>query len=166
MVSIKYKSRNKLISGFLIDFNERWTLIKSNPVDYVIDGYILLKTDQIISYVHHQNEEFCEAVILAKGELSLVNPGIKLTTYDEILASLSHKYGAFSIELNKEDSCNIGRLKKVLKHKILIQEIDLRCNWYEEYDEYSMESIRLVEFDTDYINSLIAYNRKVLNTSV
>jgi hypothetical protein len=34
----------KIFSGFLIDWTEDWILIKNNPVDFIIDGYTILKT--------------------------------------------------------------------------------------------------------------------------
>ena len=38
LMSIKYTDRPTAIKGFVIDYNDGWTLLEYNPVDYVIDG--------------------------------------------------------------------------------------------------------------------------------
>jgi len=38
LVSIEYTDRPAAIKGFVIDYNDAWTLLKYNRVDYVIDG--------------------------------------------------------------------------------------------------------------------------------
>jgi hypothetical protein len=56
----------KIFSGFLIDWTEDWILIKNNPVDFIIDGYTILKTKCKGNY-QDKDHEFTERVIKLKG---------------------------------------------------------------------------------------------------
>jgi hypothetical protein len=40
-------TKKEIFSGFLIDWTEDWILIKNNPVDFIIDGYTILKTKNV-----------------------------------------------------------------------------------------------------------------------
>ena len=67
-ISIKYSDRINPISGFVIDYNDDWTLLKFNPVDYVIDGYIILRHKNIEGFQRNANEKFKEKVIMLKKQ--------------------------------------------------------------------------------------------------
>jgi len=158
LLSFKYRERKDPICGFLIDFNENWTLIKNNPVDYIIDGYSLLKTNRILKYKRDEFEVFIEKVLIAKGLKPLAKDKIPLNDIYKTLQLVSDKYGAFKIELKDDTICYIGRLVKIGKGQIIIQEIDPKANWVED-ERFKLNSIRIIDFDTDYNNSLILYNK-------
>jgi hypothetical protein len=42
LITIRFDDKRNF-SGFLIDWTEDWILIKNNPVDFIIDGYTILK---------------------------------------------------------------------------------------------------------------------------
>ena len=160
LISIKYRDRKDLISGFLIDFNDNWTLIKHNPVDYVIDGYMLLKTNKILKHKRDDFEEFREKVLILKKLQPTEEDIFPLTDINETLQLVSERFGAFQIE-NKDDTvCYVGKLVKTTKEYIVINEIDPKARWVET-EKYKLKSIRTIEFDTDYVNSLILYSKLI-----
>ena len=158
LISFKYRERKDPICGFLIDFNENWTLIKNNPVDYIIDGYSILKTHNILKYKRDEFELFREKILIAKGLKPVANDKIPINDIYQTLKLISDKYGAFKIELKDDTICYIGRLVKIGKGQIIIQEIDSKAKWVED-ERYKLNSIRIIDFDTDYNNSLILYNK-------
>lgn len=34
---------DEIIKGILIDYSDDWTFLHYNPVDYVLDGYVLIR---------------------------------------------------------------------------------------------------------------------------
>ena len=148
-LSFKYRERKNPICGFLIDFNENWTLIKNNVVDYVIDGYSILKTKKILKYKRDDFEVFREKVLIAKGLGPTAADEFPLTDIYKTLQFISDKYGVFKIELKDETVCYIGRLAKFGKEQIIIQKIDATAKWVEE-EKFKMNNIRIIDFDTDY----------------
>ena len=161
-MSFRYRDRKDIISGYLIDFNENLTLIKQNPVDYVIDGYMLLKTNKILKYKRDDFEEFREKVLFVKGLMPANEDFIPLTDIRETLRLISDRFGAILIK-NKDDSvCYIGKLIRTTTEYVEIQEIDPEAIWLGN-EKFKFNSIRTIEFDTDYINSLLLYNKMIQN---
>jgi hypothetical protein len=161
-ISFRYRDRKDIISGFLIDFNENLTLIKQNPADYLIDGYMLLKTNKILKYKRDDDEEFKEKVLFAKGLIPTNLDFIQLTDLRETLRLISDRFGAIFIQ-NKDDSVGfVGKLIRTTKEFVEIQEIDPKAMWIGN-EKFKLKSIRTIEFDTDYINSLLLYNKMIQN---
>jgi hypothetical protein len=161
-VSFKYRERKDVISGFLIDFNDDWTLIKYNPVDYVIDGYLILKTNNILKYIRGDFEEFREKVLRAKNIIPTDKDIFPITNLSETLQLVSDRFGAFKIEKKDDTVCFIGRLVKITKGNVIIREIDAKAKWVET-EKYQIKSIRTIEFDSDYVNSLVLYSKMIDN---
>lgn len=159
-ISLKYRDRKEIISGFLIDFNLDWTLIKYNVVDYVIDGYMLLKTQNILKYKRDDDDKFKEKVLFSKGIKITVKDKYPINNIIETLQLISKIFGAFQIGLKDDTVCFIGRLVQANIKKIIIREIDPKAKWIEN-EEYKMSSIRTIEFNNDYVNSLIRYNKLI-----
>jgi len=162
LVSFKYRDRKNIISGYLIDYNNDWTLIKYNPVDYVIDGYLILKSNKILKYKRDDYEEFREKVLIAKNLIPTENDIFPITDISETLQLISDRFGAFKIEKKDETVCFIGRFLKMTKENLIIQEIDTKAKWVET-EKHKLKSIRTIEFDSDYINSLIKYTKTIDN---
>src|SRR3954468_14005432 len=105
LVSIKYTDRPTPIFGFVIDYNDEWTLLKYNPVDYVIDGYIILRHKNIEGFRRGAKEKFREKVIMLKKQHLPDISDLPLTDLETILSSLTKKYGIFQFDLKTEKSC-------------------------------------------------------------
>ncbi len=67
LISIKFTDREKVINGYVVDYNEDWILMKNNPVDYLIDGYIVIRNMNIESFNRDIDEKWKEKVIKLKG---------------------------------------------------------------------------------------------------
>jgi len=160
IVSFKYRDRKESFSGFLIDYNDKWTLIMYNPVDYVVDGYLLLKSDKILKYKIEEEELFKENVLKAKNIIPTEDDIFPITDLAETLKLISDRFGAFKIEEKDDRVCYIGRFVKMTKKDLYIQEIDSQAKWG-EIGKFKLQSIRTIEFGSDYINSLIVYNKEM-----
>ncbi len=157
-ISFKYRDRKEIISGFLIDYNKDWTLIKYNPVDYVIDGYLILKSTKILKYKRDDYERFREKVLIAKNLKPTKDDVFPITDISQTLKIISDRFGAFKIEKKDSTICYIGKFLRLTKEYLFIQEIDPKAQWVEA-EKHKFSSIREIEFDSDYINSLILYNK-------
>ncbi len=157
-ISIKYKGRTELIMGILIDFNEKWALLKYNYGDYVVDGYIILKVKKIQKIIRDENNEFFEKVLLAKGLKLTEEDKYPLININDTLKLISEKFGVIHIEIKDERVCYIGRFLYANEKEITVQEIGTRAEWIEN-ETFKFKDIWLFEFDTDYCNSLVLYNK-------
>lgn len=140
------------ISGIVLNYNDEWTLLRLNPVDFVLDGYALLKNDYIAGFKHGADEIFREKVILLK-EKNVSGVTIPITDIATIVSFLSKKYGAFQI--NEHDRVYIGRIREDGKGlKFNFEELSPKGKWAGVL-KIGFDEIHVIEFDTDYINSLL-----------
>jgi hypothetical protein len=159
LVSIKYTDRPTPIFGFVIDYNDDWTLLKYNPVDYVIDGYIILRHKNIEGFRREAKEKFRERVITLKKQHLSDLPDFPLTDLGTILSRLTKMYGIFQFDLKTEKACYLGKLKRLTKAKLTIDYLNPKGLWTKSM-EFRPGDIRTIEFDTDYINSLKLVSKK------
>jgi hypothetical protein len=158
-ITIKYRNRKEYISGFVIDSNEKWTLLKYNPVDYVIDGFMLIKSSNIKKYKRDKDDKFREKVLMEKGLGIKKNDKIPIENIHDTIEQINKKYGAIHVEFKQEGICHIGKLVKVKDKAITIREISPTAKW-DTKEKYKLKDIQSFEFNTDYINSLLLYNRR------
>jgi hypothetical protein len=161
LISIKFTDRKSDFNGFVMDYNDDWTLMKYNPVDYVMDGYVLLKHKNIEGLRHSSEEKFREKVIKLKGLVPTEKEMIPINDLETILKFLTKKFGVFQFYTKSEKACYVGRLISIDSKQLVIDFLDPKGKWTGEM-EFRPDDIRVIEFDTDYINSLklLAAQRK------
>ncbi|WP_298146820.1 hypothetical protein [Flavobacterium sp.] len=153
LITIKFSDRKNRESGFLIDFSADWILLKSNPVDFIIDGYTIVRNKNIEAIYHEEKEKFTEKVLRLKKLGPNQTEKIPLENIVEIFKHINEKFGIFQFYRKSEKAIYPGRLKEINSKKITIDWIDLKGNWTEERS-FKLDKIRVVEFENDYIKSL------------
>jgi len=153
LISIKFTDRKNPVYGFVIDYNDDWTLMKYNPVDYIIDGYIILRHKNIQGFRKSEDEKFKEKVIKLKKQNSKINENIPITDLQTILSYLTKMFGVFQLNTKSESACYLGRLKSFDSKQFVIDCLDTKGKWKGQM-KFRPNDIRTIEFNTDYINSL------------
>ena len=153
LVSIKYIDRPTPIYGFVIDYNSDWTLLKYNPTDYIIDGYIILRHKNIEGFRRSATERFKEKVIMLKKQHLADFSNFPLDSLESILTTLTKKYGVFQFDLKTETACYLGKVKSLSQGKLTIDYLNPKGVWTKQM-HFRPGDIRTIEFDTDYIKSL------------
>jgi hypothetical protein len=153
LIKIEFTDKEECVSGFIIDYSEDWILLKLNPVDYVIDGYTIVKNKNIKSFIRSEREEFAEKIIKLKGLLLHSDNDIPLKDLSTILEYLTTNYGAFQIATKRENATYLGRLVTINSEALIIDFLNTRGKWSDEIS-FNPKKIRIIEFDTDYIKSL------------
>jgi hypothetical protein len=162
--TILLRGSKSVLSGILLCEGLEWILLKYVPVDYVLDGYMLIRTRYIKKIERKEEEIFNESVIRLKlidKEFDKSYP--ELDEISNILYCLLQEKIVIQLVLHDDTVCYIGKIKKLFSKMVRIQNLDSKGNWENE-SSYPLERIRTIQFDNDYINSLIAYN-KWLNIS-
>ena len=47
LISIEFTDKKELFTGFLIDYSDDWILLRNNPEDFILDGFVILKNKNI-----------------------------------------------------------------------------------------------------------------------
>ncbi|WP_026713342.1 hypothetical protein [Flavobacterium daejeonense] len=153
LVSIEFLDKKEVYTGFLIDYSDDWILLKNNPVDFIIDGFVILKNKNIERIYRDHDHEFTEKVIRLKGLKTNAEDIIPIKNLNTIIHFLDKKYGVFQIAKKSATSAYLGKLIKLNDEELTIDFLDTKGQFGGELS-FNPEKIRVIEFDTDYINSL------------
>jgi len=153
LVSIEFLDKKEVYTGFLIDYSDDWILLKNNPVDFIIDGFVILKNKNIERIYRDQDHEFTEKVIRLKGLKTNAKDIIPIKDLASIISFVDKKYGVFQIAKKSATSAYLGKLIQLNDQELIIDFLDTKGQFGGELS-FNPEKIRVIEFDTDYINSL------------
>ncbi|GEL09516.1 hypothetical protein SAMN05192550_1483 [Flavobacterium glycines] len=153
LVSIEFLDKKEVYTGFLIDYSDDWILLKNNPVDFIIDGFVILKNKNIERIYRDEEHEFTEKVIRLKGLKTNAKDIIPIKDLASIISFVDKKYGVFQIAKKSATSAYLGKLIQLNDQELIIDFLDTKGQFGGELS-FNPEKIRVIEFDTDYINSL------------
>jgi hypothetical protein len=153
-IKFEFTSGTVIYTGYVIDYSEDWTLLKHCLFDYLVDGYILLNNKYITEFKRGNEERFKEKVLDLKGQRPKPKERIDLQDTGTILKYLSDKYGIFQFNQRTNETCWLGKVKKIKGTELKIDYLNPKGIWSSSMPTYRLGNIRTIEFDTDYINSL------------
>lgn len=153
LIAIEFTDKKELYTGFLIDYSDEWILLRNNPVDFILDGFVLLKNKNIEAIPRDQDLEFTEKVIRLKGLRTNAEDIIPIRDLNSIINFITNKYGIFQIAKKSAKSAYLGKLIELTDEELTIDFLDTKGQFGGELS-FNPQKIRVIEFDTDYINSL------------
>src|SRR3970282_2942494 len=154
LISIAFEDQKEIFTGFLIDWTEDWILLKNNPVDFIIDGYTILKNINVKSIIQDEDYEFTERVIKLKGLKTSAEEIIPLNDLPSIINFLAIKYEVFQIAKKSDKAVYLGNFIEINEEDVAIDFFGVAGKFDGEMS-FKLNKIRVIEFDTDCINSLI-----------
>lgn len=145
LYTILLKRRTETRCGILLSFGREWLLLRHNTVDYVLDGYILIRRKYIKDIIRGEHEIFRESVIrlkLTAEEFDKTYP-----EFDEILDALHYLLQhetVIQFDFHDDSVCYIGKIKNVYAKTVRIVNLDPKGNWEDE-ESTQIEKIRTIE---------------------
>ena len=153
LVEIEFQDKKEIFTGFLIDYSDDWILLRNNPVDFILDGFVILKNKNIEAVNRDHDLAFNEKVIRMKGLQINSEDIIPIRDLASIMKYVAEKYGIFQIAKKSSKSAYLGKLIEFTDEELTIDFLDTKGQFGGELS-FNPEKIRVIEFDTDYINSL------------
>jgi len=153
LIAIEFTDKKELFTGFLIDYSDEWILLRNNPVDFILDGFVILKNKNIEAVHRDQDLAFTEKVIRLKGLKTNAEDIIPIRDLSSIINYINTKFGIFQIAKKSAKSAYLGKLLALTAEELTIDFLDIKGQFGGELS-FNPEKIRVIEFDTDYINSL------------
>src|SRR5690606_15426968 len=95
LIKIKFSDKKEVESGLLIDFNDEWILLKSNPVDYIIDGYCIIRNKNISKIISDDKTKKIEKAIILKNMSVSENDKIPINDIKTTFEELNKRFGIF-----------------------------------------------------------------------
>ncbi|WP_146146865.1 hypothetical protein [Taibaiella chishuiensis] len=151
-LSFDVRKRKDSICGIVLDYTNDWTLIRYNPVDFVIDGYMLINNRKIKGYRRGSKELLVEKVI----QLKALKPPHQAMIVDlqTVLAAID---GLLQIELKAADTTYITRLNEIQEDSLTGLSIKTNGRTGKKMN-ILVEDIWTIQFDNDYTTSLELLN--------
>jgi len=153
LVEIEFQDKKEIFTGFLIDYSDDWILLRNNPVDFILDGFVILKNKNIEAVNRDHDLAFNEKVIRMKGLQINSEDIIPIRDLASIMKYVAEKYGIFQLAKKSSKSAYLGKLIDFTDEELTIDFLDTKGQFGGELS-FNPEKIRVIEFDTDYINSL------------
>lgn len=158
LYSISIKNRKEKVVGIIEQEGEEWILLKAIFTDYIMDGRKLICKKYISSINRSEKDIFKENVLRsAKKWDNYREIKIPLST-DLLFDFLNKEQKVFQISLRDESVCYLGKIEKLLGKSFYLKPLTPRGKWQEENLLFRIGSVRIIDIDTDYISSLLAYN--------
>ena len=156
LLTLKFEYSNETIeySGYLIDYNDKWVLLKYNKVDYEVDGYIILSNKYVTAFKRDDKEKFTQKILDLKGYKPKDKERIPITDLNTILTYLTDKFGIFQFNMKVDKTSWLGSVKNISGSDLVIDYLTPRGTWTKTMPPFKLGNIRTIEFDTNYINSL------------
>lgn len=156
----QYVDCEEIFRGYVIDYNDDWTLLKHNRFDYFMDGYVILKNAHIISWKRDHAERFAEKILTAKGAKPTAAEKIPIKNLTAMLTHLTDSKRVFQFSMRTSTTCWIGKVKKIKGADLKIRYLSPSAKWSDDMPEFKLGNIRSLQFDNDYINSLLLIAKK------
>lgn len=144
------------ISGVIIQENIDWIILQFNPVDYVLDGFVVINKSHIEKIVIGDEEKFKLDVIKCCDKFEF--PNLSLDSYDikTVIGKICSIYRLIGIYKELDDEIHVGLFSKNLNDGICLFPVNPRGE-LDSKETIQFESIRVIEFNNDYLNSLNNY---------
>ena len=150
-------------TGLLIDENEDWILVKSIPIDYVVDGYKIFKKQFIEKRECSNTEKQIEKVLRLKNIERNKPDKFNFSDTVGLLKWVEKTYGIFEFQDDEETELFYGRINRIDGEKLIIDMINSDGSVDSNYDyEYNIRKIRIISFESDYHQSIqLLWNDKL-----
>jgi len=152
------KTWEEHIWGIVENSSSEWVLLQRIINDYMFDGYTLIRQKYVKKVIRNENVIFKEKVLNAKRNSDiLISKNIPINTVFSPLQWMMDNKEVFMISPKDESISYVGQITRILKESFYLKAINSRGIWDEKLFLYKINNIRAIDFDNDYINSLLTY---------
>jgi len=141
--------------GLWVAENEDWLLLRHIPVDYVVDGYVLLAKNHIASRKPGKGRKLVEQVLKLKGIKAEIPPEFGFRNTVDMLRWVEHQYGLVEFR-DEEESTFFGWINSA--DAVHFWSTMLWANGAtqsaEDTEPFIISEIQVISFDSDYFNSI------------
>lgn len=161
VVSIILKGKT-YFQGVFLNQGSKWSLLQYIPVDYVLDGYVIINNSYISNLYISDDDVFTENIVKLKNINYDIYSSLNLNDDENLFNDLMKENGLVKIELKDHNKSYIGKIINVMSISIDVYLIDSRCNWLQE-ETFLYKEIRAIYLKDDYLNSLQLYLEANIN---
>ena len=156
IIEIKVRRFKELVTGILIDSGTKWSLIRLNAVDYVLDGYQFTNKRFIVLESEIKESSMLHKILYIKNKVEGI-PNIKMSNIlddNKLLFSfLNNNKLLVAICLHREDILYVGKIKDVGQKSFVFDTYDTELQ-KSGIMNIEFTKVRYIQMHTDYLDSL------------
>ena len=156
IIEIKVRRFKELVTGILIDSGKKWSLIRLNAVDYVLDGYQFTNKRFIVRESEIKESSMLHKILYIKNKVEGI-PNIKMSNIlddNKLLFSfLNNNKLLVAICLHREDILYVGKIKDVGQKSFVFDTYDTELQ-KSGIMNIEFTKVRYIQMHTDYLDSL------------
>jgi hypothetical protein len=156
LIVIKIRRYKELVKGILLGSGTKWSLIRLNVVDYVLDGYQFTNKKYVVCENEIKENTMLHRILSIKLKTEDILPLINTNILDdnELLYSfLRRKELLVAIGLHREDVLYVGKIKDIGQKSFVFDSYDTELQKSGVMNiEYT--KVRYIQMHTDYLDSL------------
>ena len=156
IVEIKIRRFKELVTGILLGSGARWSFVRLNVVDYVLDGF-QFTNKRYIDNVWEIKEDSLKYKILSiknssKDILSIIDSNI-LESDNMLYSFLKDNNMLVAVCLHCEDVIYVGKIKEIKVKSFILDSYDTEL-MKSVIINIEFSKVRYVQVHTDYLDSL------------
>lgn len=153
--TIHLEEWEETITGWLIDENEEQVLIHGLLVDYVFDGYSLIRKKFISKIVREGKEKDVELVTQLRQESHTIKD-FQFGDTLFLLRWIEKNFGMVEFKDDEEGAMFIGTIRKIVRGDVLnLNFIDSKGEISKKFDyDFELNKIHILSFDSNYFNAI------------
>lgn len=140
--------------GYVVGVSDDWLLLNLiNGDDMHLNGYAAARLRDVKSV--RRDTSFADRAVRVRGERPAEQPDILLYDLPGLLSSADAHFSLINIQTEKKryDECYIGRISRLTRKRLRLEEIDPRAKW--RYTRrYKLKDITCVQFGSGYEEAL------------
>jgi len=156
LIEFKIKRFKELITGILLGSGTKWSLVRLNVVDYVLDGFQFTQKKYVVSENEINESTIKHKILTIKNGTEdicpLDNPNI-LNDDSMLYSYFKEKELLVAVCLHCEDEIYVGRIKDVRPKSFVLDTYDTELQ-QSGMMKIAYSKVRYVQIHTDYLDSL------------
>lgn len=154
VVAIQLVNWEEPLEGLWLAENEDWVLLRRVPVDYVVDGYVIIAKHHILAGEPLPRQKTTERVLRLKGIKPELPAGFVFSDVLGLLGWVEQRFGMVQFQ-DEEDSTFLGWLKTVKDRRFQIDSLTAEGKVDRDFGVwFNVEAVQVICFDDDYFNSM------------
>jgi hypothetical protein len=149
---IKLRGFNPL-QGFFLASGDKWVKIHYIPVDFLVDGVVIIRKKYITNIKRTQDDAFVEKVINLKPIPPLNDLRVDLDDETGLFANLMSQNQLIQIYLHEDRISYVGKILRTNANTFRIRLLSISGEWLKEAS-FSYDSVRTIHINSDYLDSL------------
>lgn len=153
----KIRGFKTLENGFFFQTGKKWILLKDNPFDFILDGFLCIRKKHVLREVALDNS-LKNAIFNLKRNSQKKEHLIDINLNDDsrLFNYFIQTDSLIQVCLARQDSTLVGKPMAANENSFRMRLLSTKGKWLNEFN-FKYDQIRTINFESDYLKSFQLY---------